>query len=596
MMMLSRCICFPGFFGLVLASWHAVQPTSSTAVVASYSTFSYTQMTSDRYPTPLSSPLSFPTPFGPHFEEASTLLPTGITYTTYNLHPSSSPTNGGRYGQEAFAALWKSLSYHDVPPFTTTVSPTPVPSVELVYPPALPFQVAGKETMDLPSDFIWGVAGSAWQIEGGLQFGGRGPSILDSVGAIGSPRKGNDSNVADMNYFLYKQDIARLAAMGIPYYSFSISWSRVIPFGIAGSPVNTEALEHYDDVIDTCLQYGIKPIVTLFHFDLPISVDLDDPSFTNHFLYYSKQVMTRYSDRVPIWVTVNELNMGVGLLFKTYKAFTWILKAHAALYDWYKKDLCGTGRITMKFGNLLAVPLDPGKESHVAAALRYQDFLITIMGNPLFLGKQYPSDVLNTPHVNLVPLTEEDISSIHGRIDFFAIDPYVAQFASPAEDMEACMHNFSDPLWPTCTVLSNVQANGWLMGDGSMAYPYIAPQYVRQQLSYVWNTFWPSGILVSEFGFPVFAEAQKDPPAQQYDLERTLYYQGFLQEVLKSMHIDGVNVIGTLAWSFVDNNELGSYSDRYGMQSVNRTDALLARTFKRSIFDYVDFFHNHMAC
>jgi hypothetical protein len=217
------------------------------------------------------------------------------------------------------------------------------------------------------------------------------------------------------------------------------------------------------------------------------------------------------------------------------------------------------------------------------------------MGNPLSLGEQYPSDVLNTPNLNLIALIEDEISSLHGKIDFWAIDSYVSQYASPAEDIEACMHNSSNPLWPSCVSLTNVQANGWLMGDGSEAYSYIASQYVRQQLGYVWNTFRPSAILVSEFGFPVFAEAKKTVVAQQYGLERTLYYQGYLHELLKAIHEDGINVIGTIARSFVDNNELGNFDDRYGMQNVNRTNGLLTRTYKRTIFDFVDFFYGHIA-
>ncbi|CAL5868200.1 uncharacterized protein PFLUO_LOCUS2424 [Penicillium psychrofluorescens] len=582
-------------FVWLLAHEYAAYAADVSARMPSYSSFSYTQMTSDRYPSPLKSHLSFPTPFAPPFSKVSTLLPKDVTYTTYSLHPTATLSADGEYGQSAYAGLWKNLSYTDTPPFTTTVSPTPVPTQELVYPPALPFRTIGEDCLSLPSDFIWGVAGSAWQIEGGLKLEGRGPSILDSIGAIGTPPGSNDSNVADMNYFLYKQDFARLAAMGIPYYSFSISWSRVVPFGVAGSPVNMEALDHYDDLINTCLEYGIKPIVTLFHFDMPTSVSADEPDFAVHFLYYAKQVMARYADRVPYWVTANEPNMGEGLLFNTYNALTWILQAHVAVYDWYKKELGGTGKITIKFANNLAVPLDPTNPTHTHAALRYQNFLLGIMGNPLFLGKQYPEDVLNTPNLNLTALTVDEISSIHGKIDFWSLDPYVSQYASPTEDMEACVHNSSNPLWPSCVLLTNVQANGWLMGDGSNAYPYIAPQYVRQQLGYVWNTFRPSAILVSEFGFPVFAEAQKALVAQQYDLERTLYYQGFLQEVLEAIHEDGVNVIGAIAWSFMDNNEFGSFDNKYGMQSVNRTNGLLTRTYKRTIFDFVDFFHDHMA-
>ena len=154
----------------------------------------------------------------------------------------------------------------------------------------------------------------------------------------------------------------------------------------------------------------------------------------------------------------------------------------------------------------------------------------------------------------------------------------------------------SNPLWPSCALLSNVQANGWLMGDASNGYAYIAPQYVRQQLGYVWNTFKPTGgIMITEFGFNPFADSQKSLNAQRYDLERTLYYQDFLQEMLKAIHDDGVKVIGALAWSFADNNEFGSFANQYGMQTVNRTDGKFTRRYKRSMFDYVDFFHNHIS-
>jgi beta-glucosidase/6-phospho-beta-glucosidase/beta-galactosidase len=309
-------------------------------------------------------------------------------------------------------------------------------------------------------------------------------------------------------------------------------------------------------------------------------------------MYYAKQVMTRYADRVSIWVTFNELNV-----FQSYNGFTNVLLSHSALYDWYKHDLRGMGRITMKFANNLALPLDPTQSSNVAVALRYQDFLLGIMSNPLFLGQQYPSEVLNTPGLNLTALTPDQLAKIHGRIDFWAFDPYVAQFASPAPGgTEACISNSSDPLWPHCVTLSNVQANGWLMGEASNAYAYIAPQYVRQQLGYVWNTFKPvGGILISEFGFNPFADSLKTVDMQRYDLERTMYYQGFLHETLKAIHEDKIKVIGALAWSFVDNNEFGHFSEQYGMQAVNRTDGKFTRNYKRSMFDYIDFFHSHVS-
>lgn len=98
-------------------------------------------------------------------------------------------------------------------------------------------------------------------------------------------------------------------------------------------------------------------------------------------------------------------------------------------------------------------------------------------------------------------------------------------------------------------------------------------------------------MLIAEFGFNPFYEFAETVVAQRYDLQRTLYYQWFLRETLKSIYLDGVNVIGALAWSFLDNDEFTSYYEQYGLQHVNRTNGEFTRSFKRSMFDYVDFFH-----
>ena len=451
-----------------------------------------------------------------------------------------------------------------------------------------------------PTDFIWGVAGSAWQIEGGLQFGGRGPSVLDTIGAL-SPNGTaatpgtNDSVIANMHYFLYKQDIARLAALGVPYYSFSISWSRIVPFGLAESPVNTEALAHYDDVIETCMQYGITPFVTLMHADQPLLVNISDASLTVNFLFYAKQVMTRYGNRVPYWVTFNEPN-----ILPTFGAASWegvkeIVRAHAAVYDWYKEELKGVGQISMKFANNLAIPLNLTDTSHVEAAYRYQDYILGIMGSPLFLGEQIPRSVLSTRGV-ITPFGNEELSQLAGKIDYYSLDAYTPQLvAPPVGGIDACVNNTQHPLWPICVDVSTYkQADDWLIGQPSNDYSHIASQYVRQQVGYVWQTYRPRGIMVSEFGYNAVGEADLPLDTQRYDLLRSTYYQQYLDELLKAKQEDGANVIGALAWSFADNNEFGSYKQQYGLQSVNRTDGTLTRSYKRSFFDLVDWFHAYV--
>jgi uncharacterized Rmd1/YagE family protein len=160
------------------------------------------------------------------------------TRTSYSLNRNATALQDGQYDQGAYARLWASISYNHSVPFTTTASPTPVASIELVYPPALYSACPESENVcidcyKLPEGFIWGVSSSAFQIEGGLTEDGRGPAAMDVIGAIGyvGREPGEiDAEVATMSYYLYKQDIARLAAIGIPYFSFSISWTRIVPF------------------------------------------------------------------------------------------------------------------------------------------------------------------------------------------------------------------------------------------------------------------------------------------------------------------------------------------------------------------------------
>jgi len=281
-----------------------------------------------------------------------------------------------------------------------------------------------------------------------------------------------------------EQDIARLAAIGVPYYSFSISWTRILPFGNESTPVNQPGLSHYDDVINTCLQYGVTPIVTLQHADPPLNLSLADPAYPNAFLYYAKQVMSHYGDRVQHWVTQNEPNIAFGIYTGTpYSAATNIMMGHAKVYHWYKEVLKGTGTITLKFANNLALPLDSTNPDDIRAASRYQDYILGIMGNAIFLGEQYPAEILNTTNLNLTALTPTHLSYLNGTADFWSFDPYTAQYAtSPPGGIDACAANSSDPLWPVCVVNTNVQQDGWLMGQAVSDSIGVTPRRAKHSL------------------------------------------------------------------------------------------------------------------
>lgn len=139
-----------------------------------------------------------------------------------------------------------------------------MPGSELVLPPKDYF--GPTDCYDFPDDFVFGLAGSAAQIEGAIGLEGRGPSLLEKLVSGDSPK----DYTTNENYYLYKQDIQRLAAMGVEYYSFTIPWSRILPFALPGTPVNQEAIDHYNDLIETVLDAGMQPIVTMLHFDSPL--------------------------------------------------------------------------------------------------------------------------------------------------------------------------------------------------------------------------------------------------------------------------------------------------------------------------------------
>lgn len=215
------------------------------------------------------------TTFAPPYSALAYLLSNQTTTTWASI---ASPTDSANpYGNVAWSSLWEGYNV-TAPPFTTTVQPTPVAATELIKPPALPWptdsSVAG---MDFPEGFHWGFATAALQVEGAVKEEGKTPTIAEVSLAFREDEPGGGSpDIANLNYYLYKQDIARLAAAGVKSYSFSISWARILPFAVPGSPINKQGIDHYDDLINTCIEYGVEPIATLNHFDSPLYYATND--------------------------------------------------------------------------------------------------------------------------------------------------------------------------------------------------------------------------------------------------------------------------------------------------------------------------------
>ena len=148
--------------------------------------------------------------------------------------------------------------------FSTTVSPTPLLTEELVLPPKDDF--GQTDCYNFPPDFLFGVTSSAAQIEGATAQDGKTPTLMDILVL----EEGDKDYVANEHYYYCKQDIERVAAMGVKYFSFSIAWARIPPFALTGTPVKQAGIDYYNDVINYVLEKGMIPVVTLIHFDTPL--------------------------------------------------------------------------------------------------------------------------------------------------------------------------------------------------------------------------------------------------------------------------------------------------------------------------------------
>ncbi len=165
-----------------------------------------------------------------------------------------------------------------------------------------------KKLKEFPKNFLWGASTSAYQVEGAALEDGKGPSVQDiKVIPEGTP----DFNVCSDHYHHYKEDIALFAEMGFKAYRFSIAWSRLIPQGVG--EINPKGIEFYNNLIDECLKYGIEPIVTMYHFDLPAALQKQGGwskrETIDAFVNFAKVMFENYGDRVKYFLTINEQNM-----------------------------------------------------------------------------------------------------------------------------------------------------------------------------------------------------------------------------------------------------------------------------------------------
>ena len=164
-----------------------------------------------------------------------------------------------------------------------------------------------KQLKPFPKDFLWGASTSAYQVEGAYNEDGKSLSVQD----LHEPKDIADFKIASDHYHHFKEDVALMAELGMKAYRFSIAWSRVIVDG--DGKINPKGIQFYNELIDELVNHGIEPVVTMFHFDLPLKLH-NEGGWANRktidaFERYAKVLFENYGDRVKYWLTINEQNV-----------------------------------------------------------------------------------------------------------------------------------------------------------------------------------------------------------------------------------------------------------------------------------------------
>ena len=447
-----------------------------------------------------------------------------------------------------------------------------------------------------PADFLWGASTSAYQVEGGWDADGKGMSVIDAKTHF--PEGTTDYKVASDHYHRFEEDVKLFAELGLKAYRFSIAWTRIQPTGTGG--VNQAGVDFYHRLIDALLAHDIEPIVTVYHFDLPLALDQqggwNDRATIDAFADYCRILFAEYGSKVKYWLTINEQNMMIlhgdavgttgeagktgkkGLHQQNHHMFLAQAKAMAACHEMLPEAKIGPAP------NIVAIYAASSAPEDVLAAddwnavrnLLYLDLAVRGVYNPLawaYLVERGLEPDIADGDLDLLAA---------GKPDFIAINYYatqtVAASSGDASDLAARKGDqqivrgeiglykaVKNPNLPT-------NAWGW----------EIDPVGLRTTLRRLWDLY-RLPLLITENGVGAYDKLED---GQVHDDYRIDYYRRHIEQ-LRLAIADGVGLFGYCPWTAIDVVSTHSgCSKRYGFIYVNREefDLLDLARYKKDSF------------
>jgi beta-glucosidase len=424
-----------------------------------------------------------------------------------------------------------------------------------------------------PLDFLWGLATSAYQVEGGVRDDGRGVSIWDTFSHTpGAIRDGDTGDVACDQYHRFEDDAALLGELGVGAYRFSVSWPRIQPEG--RGPANRRGLDHYRRLVDALRQHGVTPILTLFHWDLPQALEVEggwaNRATAERFAEYAAVVGEALGRDVGPCITVNEpmvsawlgYGSGVHAPGKQDEALALAAAHHQLLAHGLAVPAlraAGVGEVGLSL-NLYPYHPASADPADVEAAALADDHMNRFFLDPVF-GRGYPARILEhyARRVDLSFVRDEDLVTIAQPLDFLGVNYYTVQTVTGTE-----------PQAPRDTELPHALAIWSITPPGvpvtAMGWP-VQPEGLTEILLRVHREYAPPRIYVTENGAAF--EDVRAPDGGFHDEDRVAYLRGHLEAARAALDA-GVPLAGYVAWSFLDNFEWAEgYARRFGLVHVD---------------------------